>query len=87
MADTEEGVPGEKEADKPASPKPDQEVSPPLVSVKSKFCLSKISEGVVEYRLLTMYISLYKLEWKSNLYNLFFKLLQFLSRIDQCRVY
>lgn len=34
MADTEQ--PGEKESTKPPSPKPDQEVAPPLVSVKGK---------------------------------------------------
>lgn len=32
MADTQEGGPGEKEANKADSPKPDQEVAPPLVS-------------------------------------------------------
>ena len=40
MADTEqEPAPGEKEANKPPSPKPDQEpgeVAPPLVSVTNK---------------------------------------------------
>ena len=47
MADTEqEPAPGEKEANKPPSPKPDQEpgeVAPPLVSVtnKSKYKLLK----------------------------------------------
>ncbi|XP_070190341.1 dynein axonemal heavy chain 5-like isoform X2 [Littorina saxatilis] len=34
MADIEEGGPGEKEANKPDSPKPDQEVAPPLVCSK-----------------------------------------------------
>ncbi|XP_021362874.1 dynein heavy chain 5, axonemal-like isoform X1 [Mizuhopecten yessoensis] len=34
MADTTDGPPGEKEANKAPSPKPDQDVSPPLVSVK-----------------------------------------------------
>lgn len=36
MADIEEGGPGEKEANKPDSPKPDQEVAPPLVSSKGE---------------------------------------------------
>ncbi|XP_076466904.1 dynein axonemal heavy chain 5-like [Babylonia areolata] len=41
MADTEEGGPGEKEATKPESPKPDQEVAPPLVSKDTKDDKSK----------------------------------------------
>lgn len=39
MADTEQqdGGPSEKESTKPPSPKPDQEVAPPLVSVKGMY--------------------------------------------------
>ncbi|XP_041351001.1 uncharacterized protein LOC121369985 [Gigantopelta aegis] len=36
MADVQDGGPGEKEQSKPDSPKPDQEVAPPLISKDAK---------------------------------------------------
>ena len=49
MADVQNGGPGEKEQSKPDSPKPDQEVAPPLISKDTKGKLNILTVFILLY--------------------------------------